>query len=62
MIEQGKGLKAVENVKLNSKNEGASGSKRSISGITQEGNNKPSISKRSKTKTNTPKSHNPKQE
>ena len=55
-------LKAVENIKLNSKNEGASGTKRSISGISQEGNNTPSISKRSKTKTNTPNSHDPKQE
>ena len=61
-IEQEEGVKTVENIKLNSKNEGVSGSKRSISGISQEGNNTPSISKRSKTKANTPNFYDPKQE
>ena len=62
MIEQDKELKTVEDINQKEANKGASGTKRSISGISQEGNNKPSISKKSKTKTNTPKYLDPKRE
>ena len=39
MIEQDKKLKTVEDINQKEANEGASGTKRSISGISQEGNN-----------------------
>ena len=62
MIKQDKELKTVEDINQKEANEGASGTKRSISGISQGGNNKLSISKKSKTKTNTSKYLDPKRE
>ena len=62
MIEQDKELETVKDTNQKDANEGASGTKRSISGISQDGNDTPSISKKSKTKMNTPKYLDPKQE
>ena len=61
MIEQDKELKTVEDINQKEANEGASGTKRLISGISQDGNDTSSISKKSKTKKNTPKYLDPKQ-
>ena len=62
MIEQDKELKTVEDINRKEANEGTSGTERSISGISQDGNDTPSISKKSKIKTNTPKYLDPKRE